>query len=381
MDIFTIAELSANHNNDIEIAKKSIIEIAKTGANAIKLQTYTSKCLTLNIKNDHFKIKNGLWENQYYHDLYTRASTPWEWHEELFSLAKDVGLICFSSPFSIEGVRFLSSLECPIYKIASFEIAHTGLLKAIASTKKRVILSLGIANQLELFNALHILRNNEKITLLHCISEYPADFKNASLDKLVKVQILIQDKFKDFNNIDFGLSDHTLDNRASIIALALGARTFEKHFIIDKNMPSPDKEFSLNANEFKKFVDDLKDSKYALNNFSLRDILGEDKEVKLRDEESSLQNFKLDSLSLKDAISLIQKYEEKSKHTKGRQHARSIFVKNNIRAGEKFSLDNLACVRPYSGLSPLYLDLIINKVSLFDLAAGSPLKLSHIKID
>ena len=184
---FIIAELSANHNHNLDIALKSVTAIANTGANAIKVQTYKPSCLTLPYKNDYFRIHDGLWKDKYLWDLYNQAQMPWEWHEEIFNLAKSLNLVAFSSPFSVKGVDFLEKLDCPMYKIASFEVMHPMLLQAIAKTKKPVILSLGVANDNEIEFALEILRDNAKITLLYCISAYPAPINDAKLTNILTI--------------------------------------------------------------------------------------------------------------------------------------------------------------------------------------------------
>ena len=183
-----IAELSANHQQDLQIAKDSIYAIAKSGADGVKLQTYTPSCLTLDSKNPPFAISGGtLWDNTYLYDLYKKAQTPWEWHKELFSLARSLGLIVFSSPFSVEGVKLLESLQCPMYKVASFEIMHYELIAAIAKTKKPIIFSTGIATHKEIESALALCHKygSKDITLLHCVSEYPAPLESANIKAML----------------------------------------------------------------------------------------------------------------------------------------------------------------------------------------------------
>lgn len=342
---FIIAELSANHNQKLEIALKSVEAIAKTGANAIKVQTYKPSCLTLPYKNEYFRIKDGLWKDSYLWDLYADAQMPWEWHRDIFDLANSLDLQAFSSPFSPEGVAFLESINCPFYKIASFEVNHTPLLKAIAATKKPVIMSLGVASDEEVLHALEILKHNETITLLYCISEYPAKLKDA---KLANIKI-IKEKWK-HHNVEVGLSDHTLGISVPIVATLCGASMIEKHFILDKNMGGVDSKFSLDASEFNLMVQNVN-------------------EICLLAKDFNVENKKqiLDSKNFSSA-----------REKKGRNFARSLFVAKNVKKGDIVSLDNIACVRPAYGMSPLKLDSILGKSFNEDVQGGMPLLESYL---
>ncbi|PAF50958.1 pseudaminic acid synthase [Helicobacter sp. 13S00401-1] len=328
---FIIAELSANHNQDLDLAKKTLHAIARSGANAVKFQTYKPSCLTLDSNLEYFKIKSGLWKDKTLWELYEEAYMPWEWHEELYKLAKELKLVAFSSPFSVEGVKFLETLNNPIYKVASFEVGHVPLLKAIAKTKKPVILSTGVCNDDELENALSILKGLD-ITLLHCTSSYPATLAKSSLYKIKDLQAK-------YPSCKIGLSDHTLGYAAPLIALSLGASTIEKHFILDKSLGGVDSAFSMDEGEFKEMVDVLKDAKKALS----KDLTSKEVDIKA-----------------------------------GREFARSLFIVRDAKKGEVITKDLLACVRPNLGLSPLKLESILGKKLACDVSKNHPLKKDDI---
>lgn len=349
---FIIAELSGNHNNDLNIALKSVEAIAKSGADAIKLQTYTPECLTLPCKNEYFRIKDGLWKNAYLWDLYNDAQMPWEWHKELFALAKSLNLIAFSSPFSVRGVEFLESLECPIYKIASFEVMHLPLLRAIAASKKPVIISLGVANEREIENALEILRENASVTLLYCISAYPADIKDAHLSNIIKIK-----KSYEKYNIKVGISDHTLGLSVPIFASICGASAIEKHFILDKSLGGIDSAFSLDSNEFGLMVKSVREVCHLASDFETISF-------------KSKENDNFIESNMKSSI-------ESSVAKKGREFARSLFISKDVKKGEILSTENIAIVRPSNGLSPLLLDSLLGLTFTRDLSAGTPLAREH----
>lgn len=345
---FIIAELSANHNQKLDIALKSVEAIAKTGANAIKVQTYKPSCLTLPYKNEYFRIKEGLWKDSYLWDLYNVAQMPWEWHKEIFDLANVLGLQAFSSPFSIEGVEFLESINCPIYKVASFEVNHTMLLKAIAQTKKPVIVSLGVANDDEILHALEILKHNKSITLLYCISNYPTLLSDA---KLTNIQYL-KAKWGKYN-IEVGLSDHTLGISVPIVATLCGVSMIEKHFILDKSIGGVDSEFSLCADEFSLMVNNIRDVCVLAQDFYEK---------------------KQEILPIIAHNVCTKTQTEK----KGRNFARSLFVSKDVKNGDIISFDNIACVRPSYGMSPMKLDSILGKTFNRDIQGGVPLIESYI---
>jgi pseudaminic acid synthase len=333
---FIIAELSANHGGKIEIAKETIRAAKRAGADAIKLQTYTADTITLNVKSNHFKINQGTaWDGQYLYDLYKDASLPWEWHSELFKTAKEEGLLCFSSPFDETAVDFLEELNTPIYKVASFEITDIPLIKYIASKQKPIIISTGIATieDIELAIASCKEQGNTDITILKCTSAYPADPEDANL-------LTIPDMLKRFD-VKVGLSDHTMGIEAPMIAVALGARVIEKHFILDKSIGGADAHFSLDEREFKEMVDAVRQTEKLLGGVH---------------------------------------YEMTEKKKKSREFSRSLFVVKDVKKGDILTKENVRSIRPGYGLHPKYLDEILGKKVKIDLDMGTPLELGHVEL-
>lgn len=318
MKTMIVAEMSANHNGSLATAKDTIRAIANSGADAVKLQTYTPDSLTLNVKKDDFLLKGGLWDGRYLYDLYREAMTPYEWHQELYDLAKECGLICFSTPFDIEGVDLLKSLNNPIYKIASFEIAHHDLIRYAAREGKPMVLSSGIASARELEEAVRICReeNNNDITILKCTSAYPARIEDASLYTMRE----IADKY----GVKVGLSDHSPGSFLPALSVAFGAAMIEKHFIIDRSIGGADAPFSMDATEFEKMVKDVRLAEAAI---GMPGKLPEDEDP----------------------------------NRGGRKWGRSLYVSNPINAGEEFSDANVACVRPGYSLHPRYKDELMGR--------------------
>jgi pseudaminic acid synthase len=330
---YIIAELSANHNQDFQIAKDSVYAAKEAGADAIKLQTYTPDTITLNIKNKYFKA-SGIWKDKYLYDLYKEAYMPWEWQKDLKKYADTLNIDCFSSPFDFSAVDFLESIEVPAYKIASFEINDIALIRYTASKQKPMIISTGIATINEIQEAIETCKSvgNHNITLLKCTSAYPAPLEEANLKGIQ----FLKEKF----NLPIGFSDHTLGITAPIAAVSLGAQVIEKHFILDKNIKSVDASFSLDKNELQQMIISVR---------QVEQLLGE------------------------KAIPLTKKAKE-SKH-----FSRSLFVSKSIKKGEKFNSDNIRSVRPNLGLSTRYYDTILHKEATQDLKCGEPLKELHIK--
>lgn len=325
---FIIAELSANHGGDLQIALETVRAAKRAGADAIKLQTYTADTITLNVRNDHFKIKQGThWDGQYLYDLYTDASLSWEWHKPIFELAKKEGLVCFSSPFDKTAVDFLETLEVPAYKIASFEITDTPLIEYVASKKKPVIISIGIAGVEDIELALQTCRKagNNDITLLQCTSAYPAAPEDANLLTIPD----IRNKFK----VNAGLSDHTTGIEAPVVAIALGAKVIEKHFILNKSIGGPDAHFSLDEQEFKMMVDAVRTAEKMMGKAS---------------------------------------YEMDEKKKKSREFSRSLFISEDIKRGEVLTEKNLRSVRPGYGMHPKFLKEMLGKKVNRDLQKGTP---------
>lgn len=347
MGVFIVAELSANHNKDLNLAKESLYAIKECKIDAIKLQTYTPDSLTLNCKSDIFKIKsNTIWDDKYLYDLYKEAYMPLEWNEELFKVAKKIGLVCFSSAFDFSGVDLLESLNNPIYKIASFEITDIPLISYIASKNKPIILSSGVAMGNEIQEAIDAIKsqNNTDITLLKCTSSYPAPINEMNLSQM------LTDAKK--YNTKYGLSDHSKGFTAAIIATALKASIIEKHFILDKKRGGVDSAFSLDMSEFGELVSLIRESEEALGN-------------------NENNNYKIEILMDKNMESIAQNVEFVPK---GREFSRSLFVAKDIKKGEKLSLDNIRSVRPNNGLAPKYLYKIIGKIAKQDLCFGKPLQ-------
>ena len=328
MNPLIVAELSANHNQDLHLALESI-RVAKTiGADAVKIQTYTPSCLTLDSQSEDFLIKEGLWKGEYLYSLYAKAYTPFEWHKALFKYAKEIGITLFSTPFSLEGLELLESLDCPMYKVASFELTYLDLIKHIASTKKPIILSSGMATDEEIGEAIEICRSvgNDDITLLKCTSSYPTPLNEAHLS--------VMKTFEKKWGVKVGLSDHTQGFLAPVIATSLGASMIEKHFIIKKSLGGVDSAFSLDKQEFKEMIKYVRDTALALGDESYQNGIDDKK----------------------------------------REFSRSIFVNQAIKKGEVFSLENLTIKRPNKGLHPKFLNNVLGKKATRDLDFATPLK-------
>ena len=324
--VFIIAELSANHAGSLQIAKDTIYAAKVAGADAVKLQTYTPEWMTLRIDRDEFKA-GDLWKDEYLYDLYQKAMTPLEWHEELFDYARSLDLEVFSSPFSKEAVDFLEKFNPPAYKIASFEITDYELIDYAASKGKPLIISTGIATIDEIVDVVSICKKHSvDIALLKCTSAYPAPLEEANLSMIPNM--------KETFGVEVGFSDHTLGITAPIVAISLGARIIEKHFILDKSLDSPDKEFSLDSNEFKKMVETVRDTEKLLG--------------------------KID-------------YSLNEKRKNNRRFARSLYAVKDIRKGEVFTSENIKSIRPGYGLHPKYLNQILGKKAGKDYKKGDRL--------
>ena len=325
--IFLVAELSANHHQSKDIALKTIKVAKESGADAVKLQTYTPECLTLNCNSKYFQIQGTLWKGKNFYQLYQEAMTPWEWHKDLFEYAKELGIICFSSPFSKEGVDFLEELGNPIYKVASFEIVDLELIEYMAKTKKPIILSKGIATKEEIKEALDVCKKEVKdITLLQCTSSYPAPLNEANLSLIPKMQ-------RDFG-VKVGLSDHTLGITAPIVAASLGAKVIEKHFILDKRLGGPDSAFSIEPQEFSVMAKALRE---------VEELLG------------------------------VESYELSQKSKEGRVFMRSLFVVEDIAKGERIKENQIRSIRPGYGIPPKMKYQVVGKKAKKALKRGEPL--------
>ncbi|KAA6328105.1 Pseudaminic acid synthase [termite gut metagenome] len=332
--VFIVAEFSANHNGCKELALKAIKAAKYAGADAIKLQTYTADTITINCHADAFKIKQGtLWDGKYLYDLYKEAYTPWGWHEELFHVAKEEGLICFSTPFDKTSVDFLESLGNPIYKIASFEITDIELIEYVALQHKPVILSTGIATLDDIQLAVDTCYNagNKELSLLKCTSSYPAQISDANLATIGDMKVRF--------GVNIGLSDHTMGTSASIAAVALGATIIERHFILDRKIGGPDAAFSMEPNEFTEMVRQIREVEQAVGNVY---------------------------------------YPINVSEIKGREFCRSLFVVEDIKKGEKLTRDNIRSIRPGNGLLPKYLNDVLGKTTNHDIEKGTPLSFDMV---
>jgi pseudaminic acid synthase len=332
--VFIIAELSANHNGSIETAIETIKAAKRAGADCIKFQTYTADTITIDCNKEDFFIKGTIWDGSNLYKLYQQAYTPWEWHEQLFKVAEDEGLVCFSSPFDKTAVDFLEKLNTPAYKIASFEITDIPLIEYVASKGKPIIISTGIAELKDIQLAVDTCRNvgNNQIALLKCTSSYPAPIDEANM-------IMVKDLSERFNVIS-GLSDHTMGATVPIVATALGAKIIEKHFILDRSIGGPDASFSMNENEFTEMVKLIREAELAIGKVE---------------------------------------YQLTPKQLKGKDFSRSLYVVKDVKAGDLVSEDNVRSIRPGFGLHPSFFPDILNKQFNCDLSIGEKMKFEYIK--
>lgn len=331
---FIVAEISANHSGSLDILKKTILKAKQVGANAVKIQTYEARTMTLNANNKHFLIDDkSIWRGKRLYELYKKAETPFKWHKEIFKFAKKNKIICFSAPFDISGVELLEKINCPIYKVASPEIEDLRLIEKIAKTKKPVIISTGIADINNIRTAVNICKKsgNYNIILLNCISSYPA--KNFELN-LKYINVL-----KKFCPI-VGYSDHSNSDLASIISVAKGAKVIEKHFILNKKIKSPDNSFSYDPLQLKNLIKNIREVEIMLGSETVN--------------KKEIIKKKLKTVS------------------------RSIFFSNDITKGEKISLTNIQSVRPGTGLNLSYFKKILGKKVKKNCKFGQPVKLKDI---
>jgi len=324
---FIIAELSANHNNDFNLAVKTIEAMAAAGADAVKVQTYKPESLTINSNTGHFAPRTeGLWKGYTPWDLYTEAAMPYEWQPKLKIIAESLGLVFFSSPFDKNGVDFLETINVPIYKIASMEITDTPLIEYAASKNKPMIISTGVANIDDIQLAIDACTKsgNNDITLLKCTSEYPAKIKDANLRTMIDLKSRFGTKV--------GVSDHSMGSLIPTVAVALGAEVVEKHFILDRKLGGPDAAFSMEPTEFTEMVKAIRDTEAALGTVKY-DITDKDK-------------FR----------------------------RRSLFVVEDIKAGEILTQKNIRSIRPGIGLHPKYYNSILGKKANKNLSKGKALE-------
>ncbi|MDK9707984.1 MAG: pseudaminic acid synthase [Desulforhopalus sp.] len=330
---YIIAEMSANHNGNIENAFRIIEAAKKSGADSVKLQTYRPDTITLNCDAEEFQIHGGLWDGKTLYQLYEEAHTPWEWHAPLFEHARKLGITVFSTPFDNTAVDLLENLNAPAYKIASFEVVDLPLIRYVASTGKPMIISTGMASPAEIQDAIDVARNGgcQDLALLHCVSGYPAPAEDYNL-------LTIPDMAKSFGVVT-GLSDHTLGNATAIAAAALGASIIEKHFTLDRKGGGPDDSFSIEPDELAALCRDTKTAWQALG--------------------------KVD-------------YGCKSSEQGNVKYRRSLYFVKDLQAGEVITADAVRSVRPGLGLEPRYLDAIIGKRLNTGVKINTPVKLGVI---
>lgn len=327
---FVIAEMSGNHNQSLDRALKIVEAAAKAGAHAIKLQTYTADTMTLDIKENEFYIndKNSLWYEKSLYELYHEAHTPWEWHEIIFKKCHDLGIIAFSTPFDATAVDFLEELKVPVYKVASFENTDIPLLKKIAATGKPMIISTGMATVAELEETVKTVREHgcSDLILLKCTSAYPADPANINLYTLPHLRELF--------NVEVGLSDHTLGIGVAIASISLGATVIEKHFTLSRADGGVDSAFSL--------------------------------------EPSELKNLVIESERAWQSLGEIN-YGSTDKEKTSKQFRRSLYVTEDMKAGDSFNKINLRAIRPGYGLPPKYYEILLGKKVTSDVKKGTPI--------
>jgi pseudaminic acid synthase len=323
---YIIAELSANHNGNLEKALITIEEAARCGADAIKIQSYTPDTMTINCDKEDFKVRGGLWDGYNLYDLYKWAHTPFEWHKTLFAKAKEVGITLFSTPFDETALELLESLDAPAYKIASFEITDLPLIKRVAQTCKPMIISTGMANLEEIEEAINTAKENgcNDLVVLHCISAYPAPYEQANL-------ATIPDLAKRFDVIS-GLSDHSLGTVVSVSSIALGACLIEKHFILDRNDKGADSAFSIEPYELQRLVEETEAAHKAVG---------------------------------------VAGYDRKPVENASMKFRRSLYFVQDINAGEIVTKEHIRRIRPGFGLAPKFFDDIVGKRTKKDIQKGT----------
>ncbi len=330
---FLIAEISANHCGKLNLAKKLICCAKENGADAVKLQTYTADTMTIKADTKYFKIKDGLWKGFNLWDLYDQAHTPLEWHKELFDFARSKNIKIFSTPFDESAVDFLEKLNCPMYKIASFEMTDIPLLKAVAMTKKPVIISTGMASLKEIeYTYISAKKFGIKdITLLYCVSKYPASRNDFNINNIK----ILKRKFK----CRVGFSDHSKNSKIAAAAVAAGAEVIEKHIALDDQKDGLDIKFSLKGKQIKSFRNTIDET---------QQLLG------------------------------VKKFYRNKSENKSKIFRRSIFVVKDIKKGEVFTKDNIRRIRPGNGISPIHYEKLLNKKSNYSIKAGLPLKMNFV---
>lgn len=328
-----IAEISCNHCGSLKLAKKIIKEAKIQGADFVKFQTYEPKTMTLKSKNKIFRIDKGLWKGKELWDLYDKAKTPFKWQKELFQYAKKIKISAFSTPYDESAVDLLEEINCPIYKVASFELTDLPLIKKISKTKKPVIISTGMASLKEIEDAVKILKGKNKFIILYCVTNYPASFKDFNLYNIK----ILQKKFNCF----IGLSDHSNDKSIASLSVGMGAKIFEKHVALKNQPKSFDYDFSLKGKEIGEFASTIN---------------------------KAWKSIKKRKYTVSPSQEIMKKYR------------RSIFIIKNVLKGEKITTNNIKVLRPNAdGLEPKYFEKIIGMKFKSNYKSGTPLLKNYIK--
>ena len=333
--VFIIAEMSANHMQDIERAKKIISEAKNAGADAVKIQTYRPDTITVDCYGDEFLCTPGNpWDGMNLYELYKTAYTPWEWHGELFDYAKEIGIPMFSTPFDLSAVDFLHQFDMPAYKIASYEINDIPLIKKTAKEMKPIIISTGLATLSDIELAVNTCRNvgNNQITLLKCVSEYPTPYEDINLKTMVNM--------RETFGCEVGLSDHSLGSCVSVAAVALGAKVIEKHFTLSRAEGGADAVFSMEPEEFSQMVEDIRNIEKAVGNV---------------------------------------KYDLTDRQKESKKRSRSLYIVEDIKMGEKLNEQNMKSIRPGYGIHTKYYEMLLGKRVKKDLKKGTALDWSYIE--
>jgi len=327
--VFVIAELSANHNNDLNTVMKTLRAMKDSGADAVKIQTYTVDTMTVDAKTKYFRIKGSAWDGRTLYDLYQEASLPWEWQPIIKKYAESIGLVFFSTPFDRSSADFLEQLEVPIYKIASFEINDIPLITHVARSGKPIILSTGVATKQEINDAIGACKSvgNNSIALLKCTSGYPAPYDEINLATIADMK----NRFKTV----VGISDHTLGWEIAVAAVASGARIVEKHFILNRKNGGPDAHFSIEPDEFGMMVKAIRNVEKAIGHVT---------------------------------------YELTKSARDSRKYCRSLFAVKSIKRGEQFTNENVRSIRPGNGLPPRFITKVMGKRAARNIRFGTPLK-------
>ena len=332
---YIIAEMSGNHGGKLEKALEIVKAAAEAGADCLKIQTYTADTITINCRTEPFLVKTGLWQDEYLYDLYKKAYTPWEWTQAIKKEAERLGMDFLSTPFDFSAVDFLETVGIECYKIASFEIIDIPLIEKVAKTGKPVIISCGMASEPEIREAVDTVRNagNQNLILLKCCSAYPTDFNTLNLRTIIDMR----EKF----NVPVGLSDHSVGSLADIAAVTIGVPVIEKHICLSKEDKTVDGAFSLDKDEFRQFVTDVRNTELSLGKVNYGPSKDESQSYALR---------------------------------------RSLFAIKDIKKGEAFTSQNIKSIRPACGLHTRYYNELINgKVAARDILFGTPLSWSDIE--